>query len=96
MGLGFSKANLTPISDNNMYQLPDSLVLPNLISLNLCRNYLDQGLPPLLCESFQSSLKILRLSNNGLSHETAPATVALLTALVELDLGINSIGGETL
>lgn len=82
-------------SDNNMHRLPHSLVLPGLTSLSICRNYLDDALPPLLCQSFQSSLRILRLSNNGLSHISAPATVVLLTALVELNIGINSVGGET-
>jgi internalin A len=83
-------------SDNNLHRLPDSLVLPSLTSLSLCRNYLEHALPALLCESFQSSLKVLRMSSNGLSHITAPASVVLLTALIELDLSINSVGGETL
>jgi internalin A len=83
-------------SDNNIRSLPNSLVLPHLTSLTMCRNYLDHAFPPLLCESFQSSLKVLRLSNNGLNHHTAPASIRLLTALVELDLGVNCVGGDTL
>jgi Leucine-rich repeat (LRR) protein len=82
-------------SDNNISQLPESLVLPSLTSLSICRNYLDHGLPAALCQSL-SSLKILRLSNNGLGPAAASSTVALLTALVELNISVNNLGSETL
>jgi Leucine-rich repeat (LRR) protein len=83
-------------SDNNIFRLPESLILPSLTSLSLCRNYLEEGLPPALCYSCHSTLRVLRLSNNGLGCARASETVSLLTSLVELDLGINNLGGDGL
>ena len=74
-------------SDNNITELPESFSMSGLTSLSLCRNYLYQGLPPLLCQSFHSSLKTLLLSNNGLTPPAVSATLVLLTALVTLNLG---------
>ena len=83
-------------SDNNIRELPDGLVLPSLASLTLCRNYLDQGLTPLLCQSCQSSLQLLHLSSNGLGHDTANKAILILTALVDVDLSQNNLGGDML
>jgi Leucine-rich repeat (LRR) protein len=85
-------------SDNSINHLPDALDLPSLNSLSLCRNYLGKGLPPHFCQSCQSSLKVLRLSDNGLGCGGSHVSHALatLTALVELRLGSNSLGGDTL
>ena len=83
-------------SDNNIRELPDGLVLPSLASLTLCRNYLDRGLSPLLCQSCQSSLQLLHLSSNGLGYGTAPKTILILSALVDLDLSLNNLGGDVL
>ena len=81
-------------SDNNISQLPESLTAPSITNLSLCRNYLSLGLHATLCQSL-SSLKILHLSNNGLGP-AATATLVFLTALVELNLGVNNLGGESL
>jgi Leucine-rich repeat (LRR) protein len=83
-------------SDNNIRKLPEALILPGLSTLTLCRNYLNQGLSPLLCQSFQSSLHILHLSSNGLTRGVAPRTILKLSALVELDLSLNNLGGDVL
>ena len=83
-------------SDNNIRKLPEALILPGLSTLTLCRNYLNQGLSPLLCQSFQSSLHVLHLSSNGLTHGVAPRTILMLSALVELDLSLNNLGGDVL
>ena len=90
-------ATLTDLraSDNNITQISDELVLSSLKSLFLCRNYLDQGLPTRFCQSCQSSLRVLRISNNGLGcGVTQP--LANLTALVELRIGVNNLGGNLL
>jgi Leucine-rich repeat (LRR) protein len=83
-------------SDNNICKLHDEFVLPSLSMLTICRNHLNQGLPSLLCHSFQSSLQVLHLSANGLTPCAAAITIVMLTALVELNLGLNNLGGDTL
>ena len=83
-------------SDNNIRNLPEAFTLPGLSTLTLCRNYLNQGLSPVLCSSFQSSLKLLHLSSNGLANGVAPKVVLMLTSLVELDLSLNNLGGDVL
>ncbi len=83
-------------SDNNIRKLPEALILPGLSTLTLCRNYLNQGLSPLLCQSFKSSLHVLHLSSNGLMHGVATRTILMLSALVELDLSLNNMGGDLL
>jgi Leucine-rich repeat (LRR) protein len=83
-------------SDNNICRLPDDLSLPGLSSLMLCRNHLEQGLSYKLQNSFESSLQLLHLSCNGLVHGAAPRTILLLTALVELNLSSNNLGGDAL
>ena len=83
-------------SDNNICQLPEALILPGLCSLTLCRNNLEQGLAPLLCHSFESSLQHLYIACNGLVYGAAPRTILMLTALVELDLSLNNLGGDVL
>jgi hypothetical protein len=90
-------ASLTDLraSDNSISHLPDALYLPSLKSLSLCRNYLDKGLPPGFCQSCRSSLKVLWLSDNGLDCG-GDHGLAILTALVELHIGANSLGGDML
>jgi hypothetical protein len=83
-------------SDNNIRNLPDALILPGLSTLTLCRNYLNQGLSSLLCQSFQSSLQLLHISSNGLANGVAPRIALMLTSLVELDLSLNNLGGDVL
>jgi hypothetical protein len=83
-------------SDNNIRNLPDVLILPGLSTLTLCRNYLNQGLSSLLCQSFQSSLQLLHISSNGLANGVAPRIALMLTSLVELDLSLNNLGGDVL
>lgn len=83
-------------SDNNIQNLPQSLILPGLSTLTLCRNYLNQGLSSVLCQSLQSSLQLLHLSSNGLANGVAPRVALMLTSLVELDLSLNNLGGDVL